>query len=254
MDLVYGGSTSIKLRNIMEYKYTGIILNKRDIGETDRIYNFYTLEQGKISAIARGVRKAQSKLAGHLENFYLVDLTVMKNRGMGNIASAIVENNFKNLRNNLDSLEKVFRVTKILNRLINDQEKDANVFFLFLDYLSSLDKISDNSDEIKKNLITQGFIFKFLDFLGYKIETSRCVKCKGKLSKNRNYFDYSQGGIICEKCATDANRVLPISNNSIKIIRIFFQNKISNLSKLKISPRESRELDHMSKTFIKWIC
>ena len=32
----------------MEYKYTGIILNKRDVGETDRIYSIYTLEGGKI--------------------------------------------------------------------------------------------------------------------------------------------------------------------------------------------------------------
>lgn len=238
----------------MEYKYTGIILNKKDIGETDRIYSIYTLEQGKISAIARGVRKAQSKLAGHLENFYLIDLTVMKNRGMGNIASSIVENNFKNLKNDLDSLERVFKVTKTLNRLINDQEKDTDTFFLFLEYLTALDKSGDDSDEIQKNLITQGFIFKFLDSLGYKIEINRCVKCEGKLSKNRNFFDCSYGGVVCENCAMGAPSILPISNNAIKIIRIFFQNKIGNLSKLKINKRESKELEHISRTFIKWIC
>jgi DNA repair protein RecO (recombination protein O) len=240
--------------NNMEYKYTGIILNKKDIGETDRIYNIYTLEQGKISAIARGVRKAQSKLAGHLESYYLVDLTVMRNRGMGNISSSIVENNFKNIRNNLDSLEKVFRTTKSLNRLINDQEKDTDVFFLFLDYLDSLNKISDYADEIKKNLMTQCFVFKLLDALGYKIEINRCVKCEGALSKSRNFFDYDQGGVLCEHCATTSDKILPISNNAIKIIRIFFQNKISNLAKLKVNSRESKELSHISQTFIKWIC
>lgn len=238
----------------MEYKYTGIILNKKDIGETDRIYNIYTLEQGKISAIARGVRKSQSKLAGHLENYYLVDLTVMRNRGMGNISSSIVENNFKNIRNNLDSLEKVFKTTKSLNRLINDQEKDTDVFFLFLDFLVSLDKISNDADEVKKNLMTQCFVFKLLDALGYKIEISRCVKCEGTLSKNRNFFDYDRGGMICEHCAATSDSILPISNNSIKIIRIFFQNKISNLAKLRINQRESKELSQISQTFIKWIC
>ena len=238
----------------MEYKYTGIILGKRDIGETDRIYNVYTLEQGKISAIARGVRKSKSKLAGHLENYYLVDLTVMRNRGMGNIASSIVENNFKKIRNDFDSLEKVFRVSKAFNRLINDQEKDVNTFFLFLDYLEALDKISDSPDEVQKNLITQGFIFKLLDCLGYKIELNRCVKCEGKLSRSRNFFDYNLGGAVCKDCARGANDVLSISNNSIKIIRIFFQNKISNLAKLKINSKESKELNHISQTFIKWIC
>ncbi|HBI16694.1 MAG: repair protein RecO protein [Candidatus Moranbacteria bacterium GW2011_GWF2_34_56] len=238
----------------MEYKYTGIILNKKDIGETDRIYNIYTLEQGKISAIARGVRKSKSKLAGHLENFYLIDLTVMKNRGMGNIASSIVENNFKNIRNDLDLLERVFKTAKIINRLINDQEKDTDIFFLFLDYLDSLNKIGNKLDDVHKNLITQGFIFKFLDLAGYKIEINKCVRCEQRLSRDRNFFDYSQGGIVCEKCAVGTDNILPISNNSIKIIRIIFQNKIKNLSKLKIGRRESTELEHISKKFIKWIC
>jgi DNA repair protein RecO (recombination protein O) len=240
----------------MEYKYTGIILNKKDIGETDRIYNIYTLEQGKIAVIARGVRKPRAKLAGHLENFYLVDLTVMKNRGMGNIASSIVENNFKNLKNNLDSLEKVFKTTKILNRLINDQEKDVDVFFLFLEYLETLEKASGvcNCDEVHKTLVTQGFIFKLLDTLGYKLETSRCVKCEGQISKKENFFDYSRGGIICRDCARNSGSILPISENSIKIIRIFFKNKIENLLKLKINKKESLELMHISNTFIKWIC
>lgn len=238
----------------MEYKYTGIILNKKDIGETDRIYNIYTLEQGKISAIARGVRKSKSKLAGHLENFYLIDLTVMKNRGMGNIASSIVENNFKNIRNDLDLLERVFKTAKVLNRLINDQERDEDIFFLFLDYLDSLNKIGNKLDDVHKNLITQGFIFKFLDLSGYKIEINKCVRCEQKLLRDRNFFDYSQGGVVCEKCAVGTDNILPISNNSIKIIRIIFQNKIRNLSKLKIGRRESTELEHISKKFIKWIC
>lgn len=238
----------------MEYKYTGIILNKKDIGETDRIYNIYTLEQGKISAIARGVRKSKSKLAGHLENFYLIDLTVMKNRGMGNIASSIVENNFKNIRNDLDLLERVFKTAKILNRLINDQERDEDIFFLFLNYLDSLNKIGDKLDDVHKNLITQGFVFKFLDLSGYKIEINKCVKCEQKISRDRKFFDYSQGGVVCEKCAVGTDNILPISNNSIKIIRIIFQNKIRNLSKLKIGRRESTELEHISKKFIKWIC
>ena len=240
----------------MEYKYTGIILNKKDVGETDRIYNIYTLEQGKISAIARGVRKPKAKLAGHLENFYLVDVTVMKNRGMGNIASSIVERNFKNIKDDLDSLQKVFGVSRKLSRLINDQEKDAGVFFLFWEYLEVLDKISkdDKYDNILKSLLTQGFVFKLLDILGYKLETGRCVKCENGLSKGKNFFDYSRGGIICQECARKINSILPISENSIKIIRIFFKNKLDNLIKLKINQVEATELRHISNTFIKWIC
>jgi DNA repair protein RecO (recombination protein O) len=238
----------------MEYKYTAIVLGKKDIKETDRIYSFYTLEQGKISAIARGVRKTQSKLAGHLENYYLIDLTIMKNRGMGNIASAVVENNFKKLKSDFGALEKVFQAIKIFNHLINDQQRDTEVFLLFLDYLDSLDKLSSHHGEIKKNLITQGFIFKFLNILGYKIEIGKCVECKGRLSESRNFFDYNRGGVICNKCFGCSSNSLPISREVIKIIRIFFHNNLNSLVKLKIGEIESGELRCISQTFIKWIC
>lgn len=240
----------------MEYKYTGIILSKKDIGETDRIYNIYTLEQGRISAIARGVRKPKAKLAGHLENFYLVDLTVMKNRGMGNISSSIVENNFESIKGDFDSLVKVFDASRTMSRLINDQERDSGVFFLFLEYLEVLNKISnsENCSIVTKNLVTQGFIFKLLDILGYKLEFGRCVKCEKKLSREKNFFDYSRGGIVCRQCSGGINSIFPISENSIKIIRIFFKNRLDNLIKLKINHRESVELKQISEIFIKWIC
>lgn len=242
----------------MEYTYTGIILNKRDIGETDRIYSIYTLEQGKISAIARGVRKAKAKLAGHLENFYLVDFTVMKNRGLGNISSSIVENNFFNLHQDLESLKEVFEVIKIFTHLINDEEKDDKVFALMLEYLESMDVVNKKHNDlnvfkIKKNLITQGFLFKLLDLAGYRVETNKCVKCHNKFSKSKNFFNYNLGGIICRNCLSNSDAMVPISDNAIKIIRIFFQNKLNSLFKLNITQKETNELNRISQNFIKWI-
>ena len=243
----------------MEYKYTGIILGKQDVGETDRIYNIYTLEQGKISAAARGVRKAQSKLAGHLENFYLIDLTVMKNKGMGNIAGSIVEDNFSNLHQDLENLKKVFNIIKIFTRLINDEEKDERIFILLLGYLKIMNSSNDNATideknfEIKKTLITQGFIFKLLELLGYKIETNKCVKCHNDFSSGENFFDYSLGGVICKNCLNGSTNITPISDNAIKIIRIFFQNNLKSLFKLNIKNKEVNELERISQYFLKWI-
>ena len=45
-----------------------LVLRRTNFGEADRIINFLT-EQGIISAIAKGVRKEKSKLAGSTTNF-----------------------------------------------------------------------------------------------------------------------------------------------------------------------------------------
>ena len=238
-----------------EHKYTGIVLLKRDVGETDRLYSIYTLERGKIAVMARGVRKAKSKLAGKLENFYLIDFTVMKNRGMGNLASSIVENSFSYLRSDFDALEKVFASTRIFNRLINDEEKDPKVFELLLSYLEIMDIFAKDSFVDKYSLAEQGFLFKFLDLLGYKIEATKCISCGESLSASKkNYFNYSEGGMTCNKCVVSANNTMAVSNNSIKIIRIFFQNRLSSLSKLNISRKDIQEIRRISKSFISWVC
>jgi len=46
-----------------------VILRHADWGEADRLLTLYSREQGKLRAIAKGVRKIQSRKAGHLEPF-----------------------------------------------------------------------------------------------------------------------------------------------------------------------------------------
>jgi DNA repair protein RecO (recombination protein O) len=236
----------------MEYKFTGIILGKYNVGEADRIYTIYTLEKGKIRALAKGVRKSQARLAGNLENFSLVDLFVAKGKGTGKITGSIVENNFRNLRNNLEALENVFESVKILNKLTNLEEKDTAIFNLLKEYLETIDEASLKKEE-KISLITQGFIFKLLDSLGYKIEVGHCVKCSADLPKEGNYFSAEKGGIICSACLEEKGSRIGVSDNVIKLIRIFFQNKIKSLIKLKVEPKEINNLKIITREFIQWI-
>ncbi len=239
----------------MEHKYTAIILNKKDIGETDRIYTIYTLEQGKISAIARGVRKPQAKLASGLENFNLVDICIVKNKGLGNIKSVIVENSFSNARKNLEVLQNIFQVVKTFNKLVGDNESDKKVFDLLAEYLLVIDKIVVKNDnqlsEIK--LLSIGFAFKLLDLLGYRAEVSCCVICRNGISAGQNYFSAKRGGVLCVKCVTEIQNKFFVSENAIKIMRIFLTNKLKSLVKLRVEKKDINELKIILRNFLGWV-
>ncbi|MFH1792345.1 MAG: DNA repair protein RecO, partial [Patescibacteria group bacterium] len=56
----------MKQRN---YSTEAIILATKDYSEADRILVVYTKDFGKLSLIAKGVRKTTSKKRGHLEIF-----------------------------------------------------------------------------------------------------------------------------------------------------------------------------------------
>jgi len=229
-------------------------LGKYNIGEADRIYIIYTLEAGKIRAIAKGVRKSQAKLAGHLENFTLSNISVAKTRGMGKITGAVAENNFSRVKNNFEFLAETFKSAGILNKLVKEEEKDERVFNLFLEFLKTMNSknaISENS--IAPSFLTQGFIFKLFDCLGYKIEANVCVKCGKSFSQEGNYFSAERGGILCRNCAAGFKNRIKTNANAIKIIRIFFKNNIKSLAKLRVEPKDINNLRIISQEFFRWI-
>lgn len=236
----------------MEYKYTGIVLGKYDVGETDRIYVIYTLEQGKIRVLAKGVRKMQAKLAGSLENFNLADILVARNKGMGKIKSAIVENNFSNIKNNLELLEKVFQVVGIFGRLMEDEQKDEEAFFLLAQYLQMMNEKNED-DFLRFRVITQGFLHQLFSLLGYQLEISTCAVCRGKIKSGGNFFSMLHGGAVCLECGGDVIEKIRVTDNTIKAMRIFSSNSLKSLSKLKIKKEEIIELERISDLFYRWI-
>ena len=60
------------------YHVNAVVLRHLEFGEADRILMLYTLERGKMSAIAKGVRKIKSHKAGHLMPFTRVNLFLAK--------------------------------------------------------------------------------------------------------------------------------------------------------------------------------
>lgn len=238
----------------MIYNYTGIILGKYNIGEADRIYIIYTLEAGKIRAIAKGVRKSQAKLAGHLENFTLSNISVAKTRGMGKITGAVAENIFPRLKNNLELLMETFKAAGTLNKLAKEEEKDEHIFNLFLEFLKTMNnKNAASENSAAPRLLTQGFIFKLFDCLGYKIEANTCVKCGKSFSQEGNYFNAERGGILCRNCALNFGNSVKANPDAVKIIRIFHQNGIKSLTKLKVNPPAINNLKTISQEFFRWI-
>lgn len=238
----------------MDYKYHGIILGKIDISETDRIYAIYTLESGKIGALAKGVKKPNAKLASALEPITYSEIFIARNRGKGKITGAICVDNFSRVKRNLMTLERVFYIFRVLNQLITQEEKDEEIFNLLLNYLKTLNKlIGDGISDLKNDILAFGFIFKLLKKLGYGIQTEKCVSCSVKLASGENYFSAERGGVLCANCSRAEIKKIKISDDSVKLIRIFFQNKIENFSKIKAKKKTLDNLKSIANEALRWI-
>lgn len=109
-----------------------IILRRTNYGETDRIINFLT-PSGKISALAKGVRKEKSRLAGGIELFSVSDIVVhqrQNNQGLAILTGAKMLQFYQNIITNLPRLELASSCLKQTDRAA--EQADNPEYFTIL--------------------------------------------------------------------------------------------------------------------------
>jgi len=238
----------------MEIRYNAIILRKKEVGETDRLYTLYTETKGKVQLVAKGVRKSEAKLAGQLETLMQGLVIVVKGRGTGRIAGAVAEKNFLHLRTDGDILKRVLETVNIFERLVEWDEPDEKLFQLLSSYLFSANEWAGKKKQEKVFLVTEGFLFQLFAHLGYTIETGQCAVSGKKLrSGEQHFFSPGAGGIVTSEYITTVENAFPISENTIKLMRLFLGNRLDTLARVKITGDELREVSLVATRFFQWI-
>ena len=238
----------------MELRYNAIVLKKKEVGETDRLYTLYTLEQGKVQLVAKGVRKQEAKLAGQLETLMQGLVIVVKGRGTGKIAGAVAEKNFVHLRSDADILKRVLETVNMFERLVEWDEADAELFQLLTTYLTLTDDLAEKKNKDKALILAEGFLFQLFARLGYMIETGVCVVSGDKLhSGEQHFFSPSAGGVLAGEHISSVQNTFPVSESAIKLMRIFLFNKLESLVRLRVNGNEFREVRQAAALFFEWI-
>ena len=134
---------------------------RRNFGEADRILIIYTKDYGKISAIAKGVRRPRSKKGGHVELGNWCKLFVAKGKNLDLLTE--VETNKAFGIDNFSSAKanKIYHLLELVDSLTQHEQKNQKVFFLLLKYLDEISK-GNNFD-----LISSVFKVKLLAELGF---------------------------------------------------------------------------------------
>lgn len=121
-----------------DLKTEAFVLRRTNYGETDRILNLLT-PSGKISCLAKGVRKEKSKLAGGIELFTLSSIVLHNSQksDLQLLTSAKMKVFYSNLLIDLDRLELASKIIKELNR-ITDQVDNPEFFEILKQSLEGL--------------------------------------------------------------------------------------------------------------------
>ncbi len=226
------------------YKARGIILKRTHFGEADRLLTIFTYEKGKIKAIAKGARKQNSRLGGHLELFCLTSLVIAEGRNLDIITEAEIIKPFLQIRNNLGHTNLSYYLAEVVDLLTVENEKHLEIFELLLKTLTRLDHGGS------KQLCLPYFEINFLKTIGYEPELKKCLKCLNLVEPRGNSFDFEEGGLVCRQCGGYADK---ISAESIKVLRLFLKEEISIIDRIKVSSKQEKDIVEIVKNYIRHI-
>ena len=235
-----------------------IILNRRDWREADRLVSVYTQDYGRLSLVARGARKAASKLAAHLEPISLSRLLVIKGKGFDYVGASLMEEPFLAIKQDLNKLYFAGEALRQFSLLVQEGEVDANLFSWLEKWLLSLEMAGEKSglDKDEGRFRLALFSWRLFKLLGHEPRLDTCIVCQASIKPGNNYFDFHRGGLLCSGCYVSnskisiPNSIIPISDNCIKLLRL---SSVSTWQNLKFSSRILKEWENVNRLFFIWL-
>lgn len=137
----------------------GLILKRKDFGEADRVLTVLTDRYGKISVIARGVRKINSRRAGNIEVLNRVKLHLFKAKSYSLSEAESIET-FTKLKENLTLSTTAFHIIELVDRLTPEEQKNPRLYELVVKTLQIL-------QENPRQIYVRAFEVKLLSLLGF---------------------------------------------------------------------------------------
>ncbi|MCS7287044.1 MAG: DNA repair protein RecO [Anaerolineae bacterium] len=226
------------------YKITAIVLRRTDFGEADRLLTVYSLEEGKLRLLAKGVRKPTSRKAGHLELFTHVRLLVARGRELDLITQAEALEYFRALREDLVRTGYAHYIAELADGFMAEQDKNPAVFHLLLDTFRRLEAGQEAWP------ILRFFELRFLTLAGYRPELFVCVKCREPLKASINYFSPADGGALCPRCGEGKDGTMTLSPGALRVMRFFLTREYEVCQLLRVPGNINLEVTALLRRYL----
>ncbi len=229
------------------YQTEAIIIRKIKLGEADRILTLYTPQLGKIRAVAKGVRRPRSKLAGHLELLTHSLVSLARGRNLDTIIGSQTINSFLLLKSDLELGAYALYLVELTDQFTAEHIENQPLFQLLLEAMQNLCQAGD------KELVLRYFELHLLNEVGYRPQLYQCVSCRSALQPVINSFCSSAGGMLCPNCCQSQPLSYPLSVNALKLLRFLQNNDYNTVSKLKMNSELSHEVEEVMRGYIKYL-
>lgn len=198
-----------------------IILRRIDYGEADRIITLLTSDYGKLQVIAKGVRKAKSKLAGGIELFSVSEVHFIKGKSdIDTLVSTRMISHYGEIVKDIKRTELAYLMLRLTDRTLEDRTGQDH-FNLLNESLAAV-----NSAKISPLTCELSFLMRMLELQGHVPDFSQGPD-GSKLEYADSYeFDF-------EKVAFNVEQNGPFNKNHLKVMKLLAYNPPQKITLIK---------------------
>jgi len=228
------------------YRVSAVVLRQRELAEADRIVLLLSRERGKLSAVAKGVRRPRSKLAGGLQLFSHVRLLVAVGRNLDLITQCQPLESFLPLREDLDRFALASHVIELADGFTEEGARLPRLFDLLLGSLRAL------CGSAAPDLVARGFELKLMNLLGYGPQLSGCISCGKEALSLRPTFSISLGGLVCGRCRPAAGGAVSLGPRAVEAMGELGRLPVGQAGSLSLSPQVRGELEGALRSYLEY--
>ncbi len=196
-----------------------------------------------MEAVAKGVRRITSRLAGYVEPLTHGSFMFAHGRNLDVITQVQSIETFQPLRDDLERLSCALYVAELVDRATEERAENFAVYRLLLDALRRLAQRDD------LDLVLRFFEMSLLVQLGYQPELIECVVCRRLVPDESNAWSAALGGVVCPDSRPPEVVLRPLSSGALKVLRLLQGGSFQDVVRLQLDSRLSDELErHLRET------
>jgi DNA repair protein RecO (recombination protein O) len=230
------------------YKTRAIVLAHLDLGEADRILTLLTPEDGKIRAIAKGVRRPRSRIGGSVEPFAELDLVLARGRSLDVVTQVAVAHAWLSLRDTLESTATAWYLGELADRAVEERAGAHPVYGLLRRACQLLD------DGMVPGRVARWFESGLADALGVRPELDRCVEC-ARVHEEHDVFRWvpALGGVLCGAHPSPPAESTTLSLAALKLLKAYRRLDVEALAALRLPPEVEAEVEAAMRRYTRFI-
>jgi len=228
-------------------KLEAVIISHREYGEADRFIKFFSRENGKMEALAKGVRKSRSRKAAHLEPFTHAALMLAKGQSLWIITQAEMLTPFNAIREDLSRTARAAYVLELADQLSAEEQLESAVFRLILATLKRIDENEDAFNAIRH------YELNLLGSCGFRPEFFKCVGCRQDILPQDQFFSAHLGGVLCPLCAQLSPDSQTLEQETLRYLRHFSRSSFQQIARLQVPEAIRKDMQRVIAQHISYV-